>query len=93
MFVDRYSRILARIFDHVSESEQRGSRMLLSWLVCAKRSMKWHEIQGAKSMDLEAETVDFRKLRFRLDSKDLCGSLVEIRTDGTIELVHLTAKL
>ncbi|KAK4196326.1 hypothetical protein QBC40DRAFT_351857 [Triangularia verruculosa] len=88
-----YSRIIFRIFDHASESEQRGSRMLLSWLVCAKRSMKWHEIQGAKSIDVATETVDFRRLRFRVDSKDLCGSLVEIRSDGTVELVHLTAKL
>ncbi|KAK0669911.1 hypothetical protein QBC41DRAFT_318787 [Cercophora samala] len=88
-----YSRIIVRIFDHVSESEQHGSRMLLSWLVCAKRSLKWHEIQGAKSIDLEIKSVDFRRLRFRVDSKDLCGSLVEIRSDGTVELVHLTAKL
>ncbi|VBB81748.1 Putative protein of unknown function [Podospora comata] len=88
-----YSRIIVRIFDHVSESEQHGSRMLLSWLVCAKRSMKWHEIQGVKSIDLETKSVDFRRLRFRVDSKDLCGSLVEIRSDGMVELVHLTAKL
>jgi hypothetical protein len=67
--------------------------MLLSWLVCAKRSMKWHEIQGAKSIDLDQQMVNYRKLRFRVDSKDLCGSLVEIRSDGTVELVHLTAKL
>ncbi|KAH6845783.1 hypothetical protein B0I37DRAFT_381087 [Chaetomium sp. MPI-CAGE-AT-0009] len=88
-----YTRIMARIFDHASHSEQRGSRMLLSWLTCAKRSMKWHEIQGAKSIDLDAQSVDFGMLSFRVDSKDLCGSLVEIRSDGTVELVHLTAKL
>lgn len=73
--------------------EQQGSRMLLSWLVCAKRSLKWHEIQGAKSIDVDTQAVDYRKLHFRVDSKDLCGSLVEIRSDGTVELVHLTAKL
>lgn len=55
--------------------------------------MKWHEIQGVKSIDLETKSVDFQRLRFRVDSKDLCGSLVEIRSDGTVELVHLTAKL
>jgi hypothetical protein len=67
--------------------------MLLTWLVCAKRSMKWHEIQGAKSINVDRLSVDYHKLRFRVDSKDLCGSLVEIRFDGTVELVHLTAKL
>ncbi|KAK0701292.1 hypothetical protein B0H67DRAFT_558761 [Lasiosphaeris hirsuta] len=88
-----YARIVVRIFDHASISHQRGCKTLLTWLTCAKRPMKWREIQGAKSVDLEAQCVDFDKLRFRVDSKDLCGSLVEMRSDGTVELVHLTAKL
>ncbi len=88
----RYSRILARLFDHASDSERRGSRTLLSWLVCAKRTLTWAEIQGAKSINIDDQLVDFQGRSFRVDSKDLCGSLVEIRSDGTVELVHLTAK-
>lgn len=64
--------------------------MMLSWLVCARRSIKWREIQGAKSIDVETQCIDFERLQLRVDSKDLCGSLVEIRSDGTVEL---TAKL
>ena len=67
--------------------------MLLGWLVCTKRPLKWHEIQGAKSIDIGRRSVEMERRRFRVDSKDLCGSLVEIRGDGAVELVHLTAKL
>ena len=55
--------------------------------------MKWHEIQGAEWIDLETKGTDFHKRRFRVDLKDLLGALVEIQTDGTIELVYLMAKL
>jgi hypothetical protein len=62
-------------------------------LVCAKRSIKWREIQAARSIDVENQTVDFQRRQFRKDCKDLCGSLVELRDDGTLALVHTTAKL
>lgn len=67
--------------------------MLLRWLVCTKRSLKWHEIQGLKSINLDEQSVEFERQRFVVAPKDLCESLVEIRSDGTLELVHLTAKL
>ena len=74
------------------ESERQDSKQLLGMLACAKRSLKWTEIQGAVSIDMENRTVDFEGQRFRIDSKTLCGSLVEIRRDGSVELVHVTAK-
>jgi len=90
---ESYSRIISRIFDTASPSELAATKLLLRWLVCAKRPLKWHEIQAAKSIDLKNQLVNLQGLSFRIDSKDLCGSLVEIRDDGTVELVHLTAKL
>lgn len=41
---------------------------------------------------MEGEIVDWDRNRFRVDSKDLCGSLVEVHTDDTVALVHHTAK-
>jgi hypothetical protein len=67
-------------------------QQLLGLLVSSKRPIKWHEIQAAVSMDLESKTFDFDGLSFRVEAKDLCGSLVEIRPGGTVELVHSTAK-
>jgi hypothetical protein len=68
-------------------------QMLLSWLVCAKRTLYWHEIQCAKSVDIDEATVNLTRHKFRVSAKDLCGSLVEIQPEGSIEFVHLTAKL
>jgi hypothetical protein len=44
------------------------------------------------SIDPVTRTVDFDGRCLRVNSKDLCGSLVEIRPGGTVELGHVTAK-
>ncbi|KAI2626752.1 hypothetical protein GGR54DRAFT_483461 [Hypoxylon sp. NC1633] len=88
-----YSRILHRLLNSASASERAASETLLRWLVRAKRPLRWHEIQAAKSIHVESQSVDLERRRFRVDSKDLCGSLVEIREDGRVEFVHTTAKL
>ena len=54
--------------------------------------MKWYEIQGAVSVDLESKKYDFHERSFRVEAKDLCGSLVEVRSNDTVELVHITAR-
>ena len=87
----RYGRIVERILDPES-TETEDARMLLGLLVCAKRSLRWTEIQGAVSIDLDTKTVDIEGRSFRVDSKELCGSLVEIRPGEIVELVHMTAK-
>ncbi|KAH0562509.1 hypothetical protein GP486_002801 [Trichoglossum hirsutum] len=74
-------------------SDREDAARLLGWLVCARRPLKWHEIQGAWSFDSDAQTFDYEERRLRTDSKELCGSLVEIRHGGVVDLVHLTAKL
>jgi hypothetical protein len=67
--------------------------MLLRWLACAKRPLKLHEVQTMKSINLASRAVEFDRRHFRVDLKELCESLVEVRKDGTIEWVHLTARL
>lgn len=66
--------------------------MLLRWLSCAKRPLKWHEIQVMKSIDPESQAIEFDRRRFYVTAHDLCESLVECRQDGTVELVHSTAR-
>ena len=73
--------------------QREGALRLLGWLVCAKRPLKLHEVQTMKSINLEQRTVEFERRRFRVDPKDLCESLVDVRPDGSIELVHLTARV
>lgn len=84
---------MVRIDQQACSAAMEDILMLLGWLVSAKRSLKWHEIQGLKSINLDERSIAFERKSFVVSPKDLCDSLVEIRSDGTIELVHLTAKL
>lgn len=56
------------------------------------RPLKWREIQCAVSTDPDAGIVDHDQ-RFAVGPKDICGSLVELQSDGSLHLVHTTAKL
>jgi hypothetical protein len=80
------------IVDKPVTAERDEALMLLGWLVCAKRSLKLHEVQTLKSVDFDKRAVEFERRRFRVDPKDLCESLVDVRGDGSIELVHMTAR-
>lgn len=82
-----------RIKTQASRAELRDALMLLGWLVCAKRPLRWHEVQGLKSINLDKLSVEYERQRFVVAPKDLCESLVEVRVDGTLELVHQTVKL
>ena len=88
----RYGRIVDRISRNPNIAERVEAKKLLGWIVCAKRPLKWHEIQGAVSINLEEETVDFDVRRLRIDARDLCGSLLEVRPGHRVELVHGTAQ-
>ncbi|KAJ3454415.1 hypothetical protein MRS44_018309 [Fusarium solani] len=89
---EAYERIMDRIAQQASPAALKDILWLLGWLVCSKRPLKWHEIQILKSINLDERSVEVERNRFRVDAKDLCESLVEIQPDGTLELVHVTAK-
>ena len=82
---------MQRVFQSTVRSRQKDTIKLLGWLVCAKRPLRWYEIQGLISLDMEQQDVDFRR-QLVVDSKDLCGSLVETLSDQSLQLVHSTAK-
>jgi len=86
-----YSRVIESVLQH--ESGSGHALELLAWLVCAKRPLKWREVQGAFSIDLESVSIDWELRKLRVDSKELCGSLVELRSDGTVDVVHHTLKM
>jgi hypothetical protein len=88
-----YDRIIERIIgpNVLPRSRSVNARKLLGWLTCAKRTLKWREVQGAVSIDLDDGTL-CTDLQFQDDCKDLCASLVERTTDGSVALVHSTAR-
>ena len=87
----RYDRIVNRISTNPIQAQKVQAMCILGWTVCARRPLKIYEIQGAVSIDLDGMTVDFDSRRLREDVRELCGCLVDVR-DGTLELVHTTAK-
>ena len=93
LIFNRYGRIVERIFRNENTAQREQALKILGWIVCAKRSLKWNEIQSALSIRMEQQTVDFEKRQLVLDMQQLCGSLVLRLPGDRIELVHSTAKM
>jgi len=81
------------ILEKPVRSQREEAKLLLGWLIYAKRPLKLHEIQTMKSINLEKGEVEFERRRFQVSPEELCESLVSVRSDGSVELVHLTAKV
>lgn len=75
------------------DPEREAASKLLGWILSAKRSLKWHEIQCAVSIDTDDQSVNFEDRKLRVHVKDLCGSLVEILPGDRVALVHRTAEM
>jgi hypothetical protein len=88
-----YERIMSRIKQNSNPAEWGIVRKLLGWMICARRPLKWHEIQGAVSTDPVEQTVNFDERKLRVHIRDLCGSLIQVLPGDRVELVHSTAKL
>ncbi|KAH8689020.1 putative zinc finger protein [Talaromyces proteolyticus] len=92
---EAYSRILQRLKRDLGESQFRYTQLLLGWMVCSKRPLKWTEIQAAVSVDLEPwnglEELDVGR-RLNDGVEELCGSLVQVLKGNRVELVHSTAR-
>ncbi|KAI0861632.1 hypothetical protein F4860DRAFT_475705 [Xylaria cubensis] len=87
-----YARILERMFETRDGTAVAPIRQVLGWITCAKRPLKWAEVQGAVCVDFDNQVVDHE--RMLSDSpKDLFASLIEIKEDDTVELVHETARV
>ncbi|KAL4786749.1 hypothetical protein BJX76DRAFT_354925 [Aspergillus varians] len=89
-----YTRIMERLKQDLSPAQLEYTQLLLSWLVCSKRPLKWTEIQAALSVNmrmLDTNELDMG-LKLRDDPQDLCGSLVQVLKGNRIELVHSTAR-
>jgi hypothetical protein len=88
----RYARIVKRIFNNPNLAQRRTAKKLIGWIAFAKRPLKWHEIQGATSIDVENCLVNFEGRELPEHKKNICGSLVEILSGDRVQLVHITAR-
>lgn len=84
---------MERIERNENVAERDQALTLLGWVVTAKRPLTWPEIQGAVSIDIEDQIVDFKERSLVVDIGALCGSLVERLPGDRIELVHTSARM
>ncbi|KAH8691089.1 hypothetical protein GQ44DRAFT_636325, partial [Phaeosphaeriaceae sp. PMI808] len=82
-----YARIIDRITKTTGKRGREKALSPLGWVICARRPLKWYEIQGAVCIELEQEEVHWGNQLIG-NSKDLWCSLVEIRSDQTVVPVH-----
>ncbi|KAK3995723.1 hypothetical protein QBC44DRAFT_356077 [Cladorrhinum sp. PSN332] len=95
-----YERVVIRILDRPSPPRRRTAKIILGWLVCSPRPLRWREIQSKFCIKPKEEVCnyDYRRLD---NGKVLCGSLVELShceyqkdspAEDWISLVHETAR-
>ncbi|RFU78516.1 hypothetical protein TARUN_3763 [Trichoderma arundinaceum] len=95
MFV--YEKLLGTVKSELQQLDDDGTHWkvakdLLGWLVCAKRPLKWHEMQSILSHDPLEQKVDFDKRMLRQNAEKYLGSLVHILDGDHIRIVHSTAR-
>lgn len=74
------------------EEHWKLAKLLLGWLVCAKRPLRWNEMQAILSYVPEEQRVDFDNRMLRQAAEKYLGSLVYILDGGHIRIVHSTAR-
>ncbi|KAF8454287.1 hypothetical protein BDZ91DRAFT_842142, partial [Kalaharituber pfeilii] len=88
-----YERIVGRIYS-TSNAQRQNAAQILNLIACAKRPLKKHEVQAVFAIgDVQEGTVDFAERALIDDINDLCGSFIEVNKEGTIQFVHMTARI
>jgi hypothetical protein len=88
-----YERIICRMKRSLHDAQWKIACKLLGWMVCAKRPLKWREIQAAVSINPDNQSMEFNKRKLRSHIQDYCGSLIQVLPGDRVELVHTTAKM
>ena len=74
------------------ETHWQKARLLMGWLVCAKRPLKLHEMQAILSYDPVGQMVNFDSKMLRHKLEKYLGSLVHVLDGGHIRIIHSTAR-
>ncbi|KAI0188850.1 WD40 repeat-like protein [Astrocystis sublimbata] len=95
-----YERVAVRIFQMTSEVECEDARKIMGWIVCARRLLRWREIQSMFCIDPIKGDVDYKERRLVVTCKELCGSLIDMHQvdknkaspEDIVNIVHETAQ-
>ncbi|KAF5987735.1 early growth response protein 1-B [Fusarium bulbicola] len=93
---DMYERLLESVKSSLmaqpgGSARWERSRLLFGWLICAKRPLRWNEIQAILCFDPHNLHIDFENDMLRQDMETYLGSIVHVLDGGYIRLIHSTA--
>ncbi|KAJ4419764.1 hypothetical protein N0V82_004807 [Gnomoniopsis sp. IMI 355080] len=94
-----YDRVAKWILEDAPECKRQDALKTIGWVICAERPLHWREIQSIFCTDVEAGTFEYEENRLRVECKELCGALVDVRNvyyaqtgpDDVVTIVHDTA--
>ncbi|KAK4205537.1 hypothetical protein QBC40DRAFT_36628 [Triangularia verruculosa] len=94
-----YDRVIVHILENPDMAQRDASRRILELVLCAKRPLRWKEIQSHFCVDLKTHTAD-PDFQLVEPCKHYCSSLVEVfpnrhsigGSDDVVEIVHETAR-
>jgi hypothetical protein len=75
-----------------SEKRLQRAKFILQLIITANRTLYVHELQGALTIDLDQQNVDFAGRHSQIPLDDICGSIIQVHRNGLVEMIHPTAK-
>ena len=99
LLTHRYGRVISSVLENVPQKQKQVASKIIGWVTCAKRPLKWREIEASFSIDHTNSTSACECGRLQEGCKWFCGSLVDLQSGETehiaeaiITLVHETAR-
>ncbi|TDZ24409.1 hypothetical protein Cob_v003428 [Colletotrichum orbiculare MAFF 240422] len=94
-----YERVVQRVLLTAPQPKRDEAAQLLGFIITARRDLRWREIQSFCCIKPATASVNYDDRLF-VDSKQLCGSLVDTHhndgchgaSESVIRMVHETAK-
>ena len=81
------------------KNKKEVASKIIGWVTCAKRPLKWREIEATFSIDYTNNASAYERGKLWEGCKWFCGSLVDLQwgetdpiTEAIITLVHETAR-
>jgi hypothetical protein len=89
-----YDMIINRLQKTLDEDQIRLCRKILKWVTTAKESLTVNQLTVAVAVRKNDKEIDEGELLFdpRHDIIAVCAPLVEILSDNTVQIVHLSVK-
>jgi tetratricopeptide (TPR) repeat protein len=89
-----YEHILITIGQKLSEDELELRKEILSWVTTAARPMTLEELSVALAVEPGASSLDDGEIILKLenDIRDLCGPMLKISDDRTVQVVHMSLR-